>query len=381
MAKAGRHLQRNSTEGRCGQALIEVAVFGAIFVMILGAMISYGLRFDNNQRIQQQAFRRALKIASDQTTGGGTYMLMEDVYVPNPGDPFGIGSGMPIIASGDIVRTHEMDARSGTAVDPDDLPTLVMDTQLGWTNDPTQPKIMQRYIFRNAGFRYENTSAPISDTQMDKYKFIYGDALKITDTQVRLVDTCSGQMVGFNPCYSQAVMLVDEDVCRAACDRATKDSDTNCTSLCGAVLNPPNQNNQTAFSSANGGPWYAQGATTTQGYWEFPVLDELFGKDTSGTGVPGPAPSGLSSDSTTEVWRDQSFNKLETTNRIVTQHSASMHERTTRSIDTHDNLNPSGEEIIRPTAQAYAGNVVSLPIISDIRVDVNETWSTDKYTY
>jgi len=117
------------------------------------------------------------------------------------------------------------------------------------------------------------------------------------------------------------------------------------------------------------------------GYWQFPVLDELFGRDTDGTGTVGPAPTGLSPDSSSDVQRDQNISRLETTGRTVTQQSASRHEQITRQMVIHDNVNASGEEFVRPTAQAYAGDVVSLPMISDIQVDINETWSTQKRTY
>ncbi len=361
--------------------MVEVAVFGTIFIMIIGALISYGLRFDYNQRAQQQAFRRALKIASDRDTGGGSYMLLEDRYIPDPTKPFGIGASTPVMASANIVRTHQMDARAGTSVDPNDLPTMVMDVQLGWTNDPSQQPAMQRYIFRNAGFRYETTSMSITDTKLDKYRFIYGDVLKMSDTQVRIVDACSGNVADYNMCYEQAIMLVDEDYCRSTCRRNTKDTDVNCASLCGQVLNPPNQVNQSAFNAAEGGPWYAANADSSSGYWRFPVLDELFGRDPTGAGTIGPAPTGLSSNMTTDVQQDYTINKLETTNRIVTQQSASTHERITRQMVLHDNINAQGKEFVRPTADDYAGDVVSMPLISDIRVDINETWSTDKYTY
>jgi len=384
---------------RRGQALVEVAVFGTIFLMIIGALISYGLRFDYNQRVQQQAFRRALKIASDQDLGGGTYMLVEDQYIPDPMQPFGIGSSTPVLSSADIIRTHRLDARAGESNDPNDLPTLVMDVQLGWTNDPAQPSTMQRYIFRNAGFRYETRASGYTEDDIDKYMYIYGDVLKENEFEVetghgpfglpltekrwsgvRIIDACSGNIADYNTCYEQAIMLVDEDYCRATCQRNSKDTDVDCSKICGRVLNPPNQNTQT-FDASLGGPWYAANADTSDGYWRFPVLDELFGRDPGGTGTVGPAPAGLSPNITTDVQRDYSINKVETTNRIVTDQSASMHEHIAREMFIHDNIDASGEEFVRPTAQDYAGDVVSMPLDSDIRVDVNETWSTDKYTY
>ncbi len=381
MASGTQGLQRDTAKERRGQALVEVAVFGTIFLMIVGALITYGLRFDYNQRAQQQAFRRALKIASDRETGGGRYMLMEDRYIPDPTDPFGIGRSMPVVAAADVIRTDQLDARAGESADPNDLPTLVMDVQLGWTNDPADTPVMRRHIFRNAGFRYERKAAGHTEAEIDKYKLIYGDVFEVNDTTVRIVDPCSGHLADYNTCYEQATMLVDEDYCRSTCERSSSESDVNCTDLCGQVLNPPNQVNRTAFNSAAGGPWYAVGADASKGYWRFPVLDELFGRDPSGTGTIGPAPTGLSPDITSTVSRDISINKMETTDRIVTQQSAGMRERATRQMVVHDNLNSLGVEFVRPTAQGYAGHVESTPMTSNTRVNINETWSTQKHTY
>jgi len=387
-----------------GQALVEVAVFGAIFLMIIGAMITYGLRFDYNQRAQQQAFRRALKIASDRTTGGGSYMLLEDKYIPDPTDPFGIGSSMPVSASASIVRDNRLDARAGTVSDPNDLPTTVLDVQLGWTNDPAQEPLMQRYILRNAGFRYEvaaNAAEGFTKNQVDKYKLIYGDVLAIGNfkytnsdgdeedrwTTVRIMDSCAGQIVDYDACYERATQLVDAGLCQSTCARNNKDSDIDCPTLCAQVLNPPNQNDQSTFNYAIGGPWYAAGGNTSSGYWVFPVLDKLFGMDTGGgattSSVVGPQPTGLSGDSTSDVRRASGIDRVESTDHIVTQQFATMREQISRNIIIHDNIDPTtGEQFVRPAAaDAYAGDVIAVPLNSDIQVNVNETWSTEKHRY
>jgi hypothetical protein len=149
------------------------------------------------------------------------------------------------------------------------------------------------------------------------------------------------------------------------------------------VLNTPNQVDQSTFNSATGGPWYAKGADTSSGYWVFPVLDKLFGLDTSGGSTTnGPAPTGLSSDSVSDVVRNAGIDRVESTDHIVTQQFSTMHEQITRGMVIHDNINETtGEEFVRPTADAYAGNVVSLPLNSDIQVNINETWSTEKHKF
>jgi hypothetical protein len=88
-----------------GQALIELAVFGSIFLMIVGAMLTYGLRYNFMQQANQLAYRRAMKIASDEGRGSGSYMLITDKHIPDPVDPFGVGSVSPIISSAIITRS------------------------------------------------------------------------------------------------------------------------------------------------------------------------------------------------------------------------------------------------------------------------------------
>ena len=49
---------------RRGQAMLELAVFGSLMVLVLGALVSYAMNSDYNQRQMMDSFRRALGATS-----------------------------------------------------------------------------------------------------------------------------------------------------------------------------------------------------------------------------------------------------------------------------------------------------------------------------
>ena len=54
------------SEPRRGQALIEFAIVGSIALMALAFLIQIGLRMNYQQEMDQQTFRRAMKIAQSE---------------------------------------------------------------------------------------------------------------------------------------------------------------------------------------------------------------------------------------------------------------------------------------------------------------------------
>ncbi|MFH1397227.1 MAG: hypothetical protein ABIH27_01580 [Candidatus Omnitrophota bacterium] len=87
-----------------GQALLELAVFGSIILYLMGILVNYGLRYNWQQRLNQQAFRKNLKDAAHSMEPGYPVStgntIIRDVHIPNPADAFGVGSVMPIAGSG-----------------------------------------------------------------------------------------------------------------------------------------------------------------------------------------------------------------------------------------------------------------------------------------
>jgi len=294
-----------------GQALVELAVFGTFFLMLLGVLLSYGLRYNYQQKAQMTAFRRALKIASDQDRGTGSAMVMEDRAIPDPATMFGVGSTAPIVASASVQRDYMMHAQPA---DVDSLDSSVMDIQTN-RNGTANTQSWMRRIYKAAAFRIEYS---VLKQSIDKYEQVYGSLLartagggwaKISSTDnlslymdadgqwvnggggsieftclasheetssdsegagttttvcdvpvyaaIRIIDACSGEIADYETCYTQAHKLVDPAFCARKCELAKiPGSTTVCATVCNSLTNPPNQTDKT-YDSIRGGAWYA----------------------------------------------------------------------------------------------------------------------------
>lgn len=104
--------------GQTGQALAELAILGSLMILVMGSLISYSLRYNQQQDISQEAFRRALEVVSDTASDGDSgeyvkhpsanYMIIEDKHIPDPLNPFAMGSVSPIMASASVTRDWAM---------------------------------------------------------------------------------------------------------------------------------------------------------------------------------------------------------------------------------------------------------------------------------
>jgi hypothetical protein len=401
--------------GQAGQALVELAVFGALFLMVLGAMVSYGLNYSYNLQAQHEAYRRALKIASDPNRGSASYMMMVDKQVPELANPFGIGSTVPFMASSSVARSTTTDAVfDREAPSRGDLPATIMDMQTYDTSSAAP--VITRYDYANAGVRRERKAstaqvaalqaeiaakqyalerASISnqvriaaeialiqaqlatftygDNELKKYQFIYGDARRSDDKgEMTIVDSCSGEIVDHKSCADQARRLVDVDYCLNLCNHTNSDNSINCPDLCNSKLNPPNQETRT-FDPAKGGPWYAANWTVSNGVYTFPVLDKLF--EYAGDGTRS---MGLQQNQKTDVTREESTRKIETTSRTVTTDDVSWDQTTERTFVWHDNIQPTGYEVPRATLSDYTGDIKQQPIYTIYKGEIRETWETPK---
>ncbi|MFA5039184.1 MAG: TadE family protein [Candidatus Omnitrophota bacterium] len=361
--------------GRSGQALLELAVFSTIFLMILTAVVAYGMRYSFNQRAQQLAFRRAMKIASDKNYGSGSYMLIQERHLPDFSDPFGIGSSMPFTASANIVRTYELDAQAETE---DSLPANVIDIEAVSENGVMEPAV--GLVLKSAAFRYENGLPDTEDDEdkpelIRKYDLIYDGVIDQNGGNYKIIDSCVAEMVDYSACYQQAMKIVDVETCTRHCRvSVTEDEDTNCSSICGQVMNPPNQNNRN-YDPSRGGAWYAANYRVSGGVYTFPVLDEVFER----IGSAGAKTMGLQFQTTvSESTRDTSIRKIETTQRIVTEERADWQDKTTRSLAILNNLNSQGEQINHDNPMAFADAVEVSDIESSATGRIRQTFTTPK---
>lgn len=106
-----------------GQALIELAVFGAIFLVVLSVLVRYGIEYNLQQKAEMTAYRKALAIASTSVSdvgfpaaplGSGGYIFSREVFIPEVAEPMGQGSSSLVGASTSITRNPVGHLSSGT---------------------------------------------------------------------------------------------------------------------------------------------------------------------------------------------------------------------------------------------------------------------------
>jgi len=109
--------------GRSGQALLELAVFGSLIILIAGYLFSYFYRMNNQQYVQMESFRRALQIANyggptTSSHGGKVTQLtvMENRHEPDLSTYFRKGSSQSTSATSSVYWTvPEVGETSGSA--------------------------------------------------------------------------------------------------------------------------------------------------------------------------------------------------------------------------------------------------------------------------
>jgi len=104
-----------------GQAILELAVFGSILIMLLGVLINYGLRYNFQQQVMQEAFRKALGVTAVRRS---TYVLIKDRHIPDPSNHFGIGALTPVMSSASVTRNYKLHE---TADSVSELPRMYLE--------------------------------------------------------------------------------------------------------------------------------------------------------------------------------------------------------------------------------------------------------------
>lgn len=292
-----------------GQALVELAVFGSMLLLVMGVLVSYGLNATFTQQAKMASFRRALAESVSlpdpfdadcrgkgtqhvdcPKLGAGNVSLLDDRHVLNPSDPFGIGSMLPFTASASVIRDYEMHV-SPDPIDPAGeaaLPRQDIVLQGLGVDCPSQGQGC-----KTQGFRRE---FGISEDSMERYAEVYGQGRvcwleKCGATRVCqeytfepnpetgelvqicvtflvdpiVLDPCEGEIINHAGCIKQARMIVDPEECERACraSRPLGESGAECGSICSEPMG------QSA--------WYLQGRYQDgEGQWVFPELEALF---------------------------------------------------------------------------------------------------------
>ncbi len=203
------------------QSLTELALIGSIILSILGVLLTYGLRYNYQQQVAQEAFRKAVADASRERplgnpSGTSSYVLYKDRHIPDPSDPFAVGQIVSPVASYSITRSYNLQETPDTI---SELPSIVLDIQ------------NHQYRFYTAGFAtYCGDPA--------KYKAIFGDG-NVWDSGgcSRVIDSCEGEIIDYSTCKSQCRMFTDAAYCTNRCRLG---GSSNCDAVCasGATVPP-----------------------------------------------------------------------------------------------------------------------------------------------
>lgn len=152
---------------RKAQALLELAIFGSLLIMLLGVLISYGLRYYFTQQAAQEAFRKELAEAAlsvhDHYPSETSYLYLRDKHTPNPADSLGVGVVSPYMSVGTVTRNSRLYETPDT---PDELARARLDIQNQGFNCSDE---MQGCT--TAGFREESD---VLESNLGRYKEIFG---------------------------------------------------------------------------------------------------------------------------------------------------------------------------------------------------------------
>jgi len=85
-----------------GQAAVELAIFGSLVVLAFSVLIMYGQRFDNQQEIKMEAFRRALQKAYERNSSV-SYTYKKEGRNLNLFGAFGRGQPSTVVSTASVM--------------------------------------------------------------------------------------------------------------------------------------------------------------------------------------------------------------------------------------------------------------------------------------
>lgn len=93
MTTTNRPASFGSRRGRAGQAILELAIFGAVALAALGFLLKMGMKMNHDQEVRMAAFRRALAAAradngTDQDAMGTTFHYISNRQLPDSSDSY-----------------------------------------------------------------------------------------------------------------------------------------------------------------------------------------------------------------------------------------------------------------------------------------------------
>ena len=306
-------------------------------------MVSYSMRYNSQQRVTQEAFRKGIsklhhyayphnkadfneiynKNIDASGTSSLTYLRYRDDYVPDPSNPFGLGSVESSVSSATLTRDYRMHLVANTdyalpqiAVDIDGINKADEDGNIPCNSylnkkyrDSSDADLQAKYgsedspcYYLTAGFRVDD-GVKKNENTFTRYAQVYGEgSLKgcagkydreenkcskswaplyewddddgewevngnlPNSFALRMIDSSAGEMMEYGSTVSQCRRIVDDDVCKDECKEGkSSGSDTNCSAICGSDVKVP---------------WYCKEYEEVDDKthrYKFPVLDRLFG--------------------------------------------------------------------------------------------------------
>jgi hypothetical protein len=293
------------------QALTELAVFGSIILLLLGILLNYGLRYNYQQQIMQRAFRTAYGSAgaadSPDQPISTQHVLVRDIHIPDPQNPFAVGSLNPVMGSASLMRSFSANFPENS----DELPALLMDINPGPYDEPES--------YAMAGLRRAQDVTP---GQKKKYELIYGfanldfvanegadhwqapewdpvykhDYCVAEDAQagnepctytLTILDNCDGNILYYDSAVARCRLITDYAACVESCEDDPSMPASQCESTCGEQIDVPWYCNRAALDnlfavSAGGDP---RSLGLQPGYQEDLVSNNVLSKTESPGGI------------------------------------------------------------------------------------------------
>ena len=360
-----------------GQALLELSIFGALIIMLIGVLVSYGLKYNFQQQVSIEAFRAAQELAQELDgglpRGSSSITLVKDKHIPDPSNPFGVGSVTPIMASASITRDNRLDA---TPDDYEGLPKTIMRFQGNSDEAPVE------YEFATAGLRTDMYTAGSEDdfkNMQKKYGWIFGSVSFDPEeyslwlpVQIEIIDSVEGEVVDYGSAIRQARMLVDRDFFIIQCQKRSKPGEEgDCSDISNVAITMP-WYVQGCYH--NGAPFnlpstYA-GLYQTGDTWDFPRIEALYINPDTSKRVQALA---MQPEMTQTTEKEFSLEKDENNSASATTDSIYWSTVTSRVMLEHNHLDP-----VTGVAQPPAGNPqITAESFDTERSDAIEfTWST-----
>lgn len=397
-------------EKKNAQALVELAVLGSFLIMLLGVLVSYGLRYINQQKTAHHAFREAVALASEPNSGSASYTLISDKMIPDPSNPFALGTVVPAVASASITRNPDL---SLTADSSSELPRMTIKIN-DWEKSYT-----------TAGFRQERD---VKENTLDKYKEIFGETIQgctnFTDenktecaktcgdnhdnfcwanlydsdgelntgevktecedngedtpinpetgeavdgfcseenrtiSMIRFIDGAAGKIVDYEFAVKQCRQIVDAAVCEKECNRGRApegEYDQSCSDICQIEMKAPNQSDP----SDQGGAWYCADSDDKK---EFRVLDDMFAFANGGPKTMGLQPG--------------YFQKRIVDNQMVKEENPGSI-KTTDTLDWSETINRDIVYMPKENQEGHMAETETKDVDSTLSEDKTEIWQTD----